>query len=263
MASSLFTGYTADEVRAAERPLLDAGVPLMQRAAAALADELRSVLTLRDPGARRIVALVGSGDNGGDALFAVAALARQGCPVVLVPLGGRTHEAGLAGAMAAGADLMDAFVVTPERVASLVAEADVVVDGILGIGADVTAGLRSPAREVVAAILPVVAPQAARSPADSPVVVAVDLPSGIPPDGGRSIGGPVLPAAVTVTFGAVKAGLLDPSVAHLVGRIRLVDLGLQLPKRSSAEWTAEQSGSTVCGDDGGEASAGVQAGLEP
>ncbi|WP_375400737.1 NAD(P)H-hydrate epimerase [uncultured Amnibacterium sp.] len=252
MASSLFTGYTADEVRAAERPLLDAGVPLMQRAAAALADELRSVLTLRGAGARRIVALVGPGDNGGDALFAVAALARQGCPVVLVPLGGRTHEAGLAAAMAAGADLMDAFVVTPERVASLAAEADVVVDGILGTGADVTAGLRSPAREVVAAILPVVAPQAFTGP----VVVAVDLPSGIPPDGGRPIDGPVLPAAVTVTFGAVKAGLLDPSGAHLVGRIRLVDLGLQLPPRSIAD-------RTVRGDDGSGTSAGVQAGLEP
>ncbi len=29
--------YTADQVRAAEKPLLDAGEPLMQRAAAALA----------------------------------------------------------------------------------------------------------------------------------------------------------------------------------------------------------------------------------
>lgn len=252
MAPSLFTGYTADEVRAAERPLLDAGVPLMQRAAAALADELRSILTMRGPRAGRIVVLVGSGDNGGDALFAVAPLARQGCAVVLVPLGRSTHEAGLAAAVAAGADLMDAFVVTPERVASLVAESDVVVDGILGIGAHVAAGLRSPAREVVAAIVPLVAPQVP----EGPVVVAVDLPSGVPADGDVPVSGPVLPAAVTVTFGAVKAGLLEPSVVSLVGRIRLVDIGLQLPQR------AEQGGEQGVGQGDGPSAAGAQAGLE-
>lgn len=247
MVPSLFIGYSADEVRAAERPLLDAGVPLMQRAAAALADELRSILTMRGPDARRLVVLVGSGDNGGDALFAVAALARQGCPVVVVPLGARTHQAGLAAAVEAGADLMDAFVVTPERVASLVAESDIVVDGVLGIGADVASGLRSPAREVVAAIVPVVAPRAP----DGPVVVAVDLPSGVPADGDTQVRGPVLPAAVTVTFGAVKAGLLEPAVAPLVGRIRLVDIGLQLPARARP------------GSGDGSSAAGAQAGLEP
>lgn len=215
----LFDGFTSDQVRAAERPLLDAGVPLMQRAAAALADELRSVLTAIGPDAQRIVALVGSGDNGADAMFAVAALAAQGCPVVLVPLGGRVHEAALRQAVTDGAELMDQFVVTPDRVASLIVEADVVVDGLLGIGA--VGGLRSPAREVVQAILPLVPPQ---HPA-GPRVVAVDLPSGLGPDDG-AVSGPVLPASVTVTFGAVKAGLLVPSAAALVGRIRLVDIGL-------------------------------------
>jgi NAD(P)H-hydrate epimerase len=57
-------GYLAAEVRAAEQPLLEAGEPLMRRAAAALAAELR------DLAPHRMLVLVGSGDNGGDALFA-------------------------------------------------------------------------------------------------------------------------------------------------------------------------------------------------
>jgi len=64
-------GYTAAQVRAAEIPLLDAGEPLMRRAASALAAELRG------PSPARILALVGAGDNGGDALF--AARSRRGC----------------------------------------------------------------------------------------------------------------------------------------------------------------------------------------
>ena len=45
--------YTAEQVRAAERPLLDEGVPLMQRAAAALADVIRDQLTTPQTDRRR------------------------------------------------------------------------------------------------------------------------------------------------------------------------------------------------------------------
>ena len=56
-------------------------------------------------------------------------------------------------------------------------------------------------------------------------VVAVDVPSGLQPDDGSS-DGVVLPASVTVTFGAVKAGLVTGSGPELAGRIVLVDIGL-------------------------------------
>jgi NAD(P)H-hydrate repair Nnr-like enzyme with NAD(P)H-hydrate epimerase domain len=53
----------------------------------------------------------------------------------------------------------------------------------------------------------------------------VDLPSGIGPDDG-SVHEPVLPAAVTVTFGAMKTGLLLEPARSVAGRVVLVDLGL-------------------------------------
>src|SRR5690606_18096418 len=68
-------GYSAAQVRAAERPLLEAGEPLMRLAAAALAAEVRGFAP------QRVLVLVGAGDNGGDALHASAELAADGADV--------------------------------------------------------------------------------------------------------------------------------------------------------------------------------------
>lgn len=202
-------GFTAAQVRAAERPLLAAGEPLMRRAAAALAAELR------DLAPARVLVLVGAGDNGGDALFAAAELGAEGVHVDLVATGSRHHEEGAAAALAAGARWADAA-----DSARLAATADVVVDGILGTGTGPSPALRGTAREIVAAILPVLdEPQ-------RPRVVAVDIPSGISPDDGAVPDPTVLPADLTVTFGAIKAGLLLEPGSRYAGRVVLVDLGL-------------------------------------
>lgn len=207
-------GYTAAQVRAAEQPLLDAGVPLMRRAAEALAAELR------DLAPRRVLVLVGSGDNGGDALYAAAELAAEGVRVDLVATGPRFHAEGAAAAEDAGAHWAD-----PSEVGTLAASADVVVDGILGTGS--SPGLRGDARHVVVEVLP------ALEATPRPRVVAVDLPSGIGPDDGSVPDPVVLPADLTVTFGAEKAGLLREPGSRYAGRVVLVDLGLgpYLPER--------------------------------
>ena len=56
-------------------------------------------------------------------------------------------------------------------------------------------------------------------------MVAVDLPSGIDADTG-AVDGPAVRADVTVTFGAIKPGLLiDPGAGH-AGAVELIDIGL-------------------------------------
>ena len=202
-------GYTAAQVRAAEQPLLDAGEPLMRRAAAALAAELR------DLAPRRVLVLVGSGDNGGDALFAAAELATEGVRVDLVATGSRFHAEAGAAAETAGASWADR-----DEVGTLAASADVVVDGILGTGTGASPALRGDARRIVADVLP------ALESTSRPRVVAVDLPSGIGPDDGAVPDPVVLPADLTVTFGAEKAGLLREPGSRYAGRVVLVDLGL-------------------------------------
>jgi hydroxyethylthiazole kinase-like uncharacterized protein yjeF len=215
---AMINGYTADQVRAAEAPLLAAGVPLMARAAAALAREVRVLLP--DAGGRVLV-LAGSGDNGGDALYAGAELAVGGADVTIIQAGSRVHEPALAAALAAGADRRNL-----EDAARLAAEADVVVDGILGTGTSANPALRGGARDVVDAIVPVLGAPG------HPFVVAVDIPSGINPNDGSvppssaSETGAVLPADLTVTFGGHKAGSLIPPASRLTGRVVLVDIGL-------------------------------------
>ncbi|MGP3687958.1 NAD(P)H-hydrate dehydratase [Streptomyces sp. IBSNAI002] len=205
------TAYSVETVRAAERELM-ARLPegaLMQRAAAGLAAVCAGLLG-RVYGSR-IVLLVGPGDNGGDALYAGARLARRGAGVTAVPMDpGRMHAGGLAALRAAGGRVGGAV---PRR-------ADLVVDGLLGIGG--SGGLR-----------PAAAALAERIPPGVPVV-AVDLPSGVDADTGE-VAGPAVTAEVTVTFGAYKPGLLIDPGASRAGVVHLVDIGLELPEPAAAQ----------------------------
>ncbi len=196
--------HTVDQVRTAEAQLM-ARLPegaLMQRAAAglavAVADLLGSVY------AARVLLLVGAGDNGGDALWAGAMLARRGAAVEAVLLSSKTHAEGLAALRAAGGRTVQVDQAAPP---------DVVVDGIVGIGG--RPGLKPEAEAALASV--VGAP-----------VVAVDVPSGVEVDTGR-LDGPHVRADLTVTFGTHKvAHLVDPA-AEACGVVYLVDLGLDLP----------------------------------
>jgi ADP-dependent NAD(P)H-hydrate dehydratase / NAD(P)H-hydrate epimerase len=199
--------YTADEVRAAEAPLLAAtreGV-LMQRAATGLATVCLRLLG-RAHGAR-VTALVGAGNNGGDALFAGAQLARRGARVTAVLLDAdRAHPGGLAALRAAGGR------VTGPDGATGLERAELVLDGIVGIGG--TGGLRPAAAALVE-----------RAVAGPGLLVAVDVPSGVDASTG-AVPGAAVPAQHTVTFGAVKSGLVVGEGRGHAGVVHLVDIGL-------------------------------------
>jgi hydroxyethylthiazole kinase-like uncharacterized protein yjeF len=200
--------HEVGKVRAAERALM-ARLPegtLMQRAAAGLAAVCAGLLD-RVYGAD-VVLLVGSGDNGGDALYAGSRLARRGARVTAVAAGSTIHQEGLAALRAAGGR-----VVWPESgAAELIDDADLVIDGLTGIGG--TGVLREPHATL--------AGLASRSTA---TVVACDVPSGVDASTGQ-VAGTAVRADVTVTFGTHKPGLLiDPGAAHS-GVVELVDIGL-------------------------------------
>jgi ADP-dependent NAD(P)H-hydrate dehydratase / NAD(P)H-hydrate epimerase len=199
------------DVRPAEARLM-ASLPegaLMQRAAAGLARRCAALLADRaGVYGSRVLLLVGAGDNGGDALFAGSLLARRGAVVsalLLVPE--KAHAGGLAALLAAGGTIATTF---PSTV-------DVVVDGIVGIGA--RGALRGPAREAVTTL------DGRQGRAGSPVVVSVDVPSGVDVDTG-AVPGPAVRADVTVTFGCLKPALVVGPAAPLAGQVDLVDIGL-------------------------------------
>ncbi|AIY01678.1 hypothetical protein ART_2079 [Arthrobacter sp. PAMC 25486] len=234
----MLRAYTAAAVRAAEQPFLAAGrgPELMRTAAHGLA--MGVAATLRSCGrgvyGARAVLLIGSGNNGGDALYAGAWLASRGTRTTALLTSDRTHPEALAAFEKAGGRCLSLLpgpgVARSERagaalppgagtVATFLAEAklsDVVIDGLLGTGG--RGGLREPAAGIVAA-LEVLAGGA------RPAVVACDLPSGVDATTGE-VHGPVLRADLTVTFGALKTALLASPAEQLCGEVRCVDLGI-------------------------------------
>lgn len=226
-----------ERIRAAERPLLEAGVPLMQHAAFAVALRARTVLRDRRggvPGAR-VVALVGPGNNGGDGLFAAARLAGWAAHVVVVRTAERVHDGGLTRARAQGARILSLVdgpggpddELTPREAADLVLGADLVLDAMLGVGA--RGALRGPVATLVGRVADALGGgREARPPARRPVVVAIDVPSGIGVEDG-TLPGPVLPADLTLACGAVASGLLLPPACRRSPAVELIDLGLDVP----------------------------------
>ena len=212
------TAYSVETVRNAERELM-ARLPegaLMQRAAAGLAAACAEMLG-RVYGSR-VVLLVGSGDNGGDALYAGARLARRGAGVTALLLAPqRAHAGGLTALRRAGGRAVDVSTGSAATAVGCGEEAlrraDLVVDGIVGIGGK--GGLRPDAAQLVGIV------------ADERVpVVAVDLPSGVDADSGE-VRGEAVRADLTVTFGTHKPGLLIDPARDYAGSVRLVDIGLR------------------------------------
>ncbi|HTM85700.1 MAG TPA: NAD(P)H-hydrate epimerase, partial [Mycobacterium sp.] len=207
--------YTVEVIRAAEAPLL-ASLPdgvLMRRAAFGLATAIGRELTSRTGGVagRSLCAVVGSGDNGGDALWAATLLRRRGVAASAILLNAeRTHHQGLAAFMRAGGRIVDA--VPPAT--------DLVIDGVVGISG------RGALRPNAAAVFASVA--AAGIP-----VVAVDIPSGLDPHTGAAAG-PAVRATLTVTFG----GLKPVHALGECGRVELIDIGLDLPATAIYGFTA-------------------------
>lgn len=207
--------YRAAQVRELEAAAVASGQPgyaLMKRAAQAA----HQVLSARWPQARRVAVVCGGGNNGGDGL-ALARLLRAGNVEVTViaafepaRLAGEAAEAwrDLAGCGAvvqgsSAAELAQAF-----------AAADVVVDALLGIGA--RAPLNPEATRLIGAINDSARP-----------VLALDLPSGLHPD--RGVGMPAVRATATVTFLALKQGLLVADGPQYCGTLYFDALGVDAP----------------------------------
>lgn len=209
-------GYGAEDIRAAESGPLAAGVPLMRRAAHALARTTAEILRERHRPRGSVLVLAGGGNNGGDGLHAAADLVLRGIPTTVLLTRQNVHPGGLDRARRAGARIFSLTEDEPHPPWHEAAgRATVWIDALAGLG--VRGGLRGVPAQVVNELSELRRDQ---------VVIAVDAPSGIGADSG-ALAGPVLAADVTVTFGQAKAGLLLPPAALHVGRLEVVDLGLQ------------------------------------
>ncbi|HEX9951918.1 MAG TPA: NAD(P)H-hydrate dehydratase [Rubricoccaceae bacterium] len=203
-------GMRAAEAATIERWDLPARV-LMEsagRAAAAVVADL-----IGTP-AGRVAVLCGPGDNGGDGLVVARVLHARGVDVTVVALNAPRESPGRAANRRLAERLAEAapasFRLAPVDEAH--GPFDAVVDALLGIGA--TGELRPEVARLAAWIAEQGAP-----------TVALDVPTGVDAATGAAVAGAVR-ADVTVTFGALKAGLLLGAGAALAGRRVTVEIGV-------------------------------------
>lgn len=211
---------TVQQMRAVEKAADARGLTydmMMENAGRRLADEIVRLSTgTTDP---RVFALVGPGNNGGDALVALAYLAQTGWKTGAYLIH-RSKDALVRRFAAAGGAVMSAVDDRDGKImAAGVQAATILVDGVLGTG------FRPPVTEEVSAPMARVA-QLLATTAKKPIVVAVDCPSGVDCDSG-SIHGTTIPADLTVTMAAAKKGLLRFPAFGFVGELRAVDIGVQ------------------------------------
>jgi len=194
-------------------------VQMMETAGHGLAEEIE-FLSYTEDDEREVLGLVGSGNNGGDTLVALAHLAAEGwrARAYLVrrkvegdELVERLKKEGGEIILSESDDKFDIL-------SAFVSSADVVVDGILGTG------FKMPLKEEVARVLEAVNTTIAGL-SWPPYVVAVDCPSGVDSDTGEAAEA-AIPASQTVCMAAVKQGLLKFPAYELVGELRVVDIGL-------------------------------------
>ncbi len=167
-----------------------------------------------------VLALVGPGNNGGDALVALTHLAADGwsAHAYLVKRKVKGDEliqqfAEMGGEVFEGGKDAD-----HSTLREMLASANILVDGLLGTG------VKLPLKEDMASVLEAVH-SALDESEEQPFIVAVDCPSGVDCATGEASEA-VLPADLTVTMGAVKDGMLKFPAYELMGDLIVADIGL-------------------------------------
>ncbi len=211
---------TVTEMQTVERQADASGLTyaqMMENAGRSLAEIVHGCYGMPKPGT--VLALVGSGNNGGDALVALRHLAGWGwrASAYLVrpretgdPLVSALQEAG--GEVQTNAGKGDL-----SSLGTLLEGSDVLLDGVLGTGA------RLPLKQEVAEALNYTKDWLEKN-LGRLRVVAVDCPSGVDCDTGQAAP-ETLKADLTVTMAAVKQGLLRFPAAESVGDLRIAEIG--------------------------------------
>jgi len=226
---------TVPEMQAIEREANASGLTyemMMENAGRGLAEAvLDEYGFLEDGGA---LGLVGSGNNGGDTLVALAHLAQEGWKASAFIVRPRPTEDPLIARLLSAGGKVFPLAGEPdlELLGGLLEEHALLLDGVLGTG------MRLPLKAEIAAVLEFVRRKLPEM-VDPPSVVAVDCPSGVDCDSGEAAA-ECLPAELTVTMAAIKQGLIKFPAHNLVGDLRVVGIGLPQEGEAMAAWRAVQ-----------------------
>src|SRR5262245_55543218 len=188
---------------------------MMENAGQGLADAILEMFR-EEEADLSAVGLVGPGNNGGDTLVALTALAAAGWQANAYLVKRKKDELVKRFTEANGQIISgdDAF----ETLAETLGTADVLLDGVLGTGIQLP--LKKDVAEALAQVIDIL-----DGLDDAPLIVAVDCPSGVDCDTGE-VAEETIPADITVTMAAVKQGLVKLPAFEYVGELQVVDIGL-------------------------------------
>ena len=235
---------TVDQMRQAEASADAEGQTyalMMESAGQAVATAVRQI---NHPEGLRVLVLVGPGNNGGDGLVAAYHLARMGASVACyIWKRVQAEDPHLSRAIERGCRIIEASDdASRARLSRETEEADIVLDALLGTGAarpieGTLAGLMDLVRETTARrrehrlpwskeALQIVDPtvKMPQRP-ETPMIVAVDAPSGMNCDTG-AVDPHTLKADLTVTFGFPKLGHFAFPGAGMVGKLLVAEIGI-------------------------------------
>lgn len=208
---------SVSEMRAIEQEANSKGVSyeqMMERAGFGLAHVILSQFSEVED--RNVMGLVGSGNNGGDTLVALALLADKGWKARAYLSRPRSAKDRLVKRLLkAGGEVLNAKQDPQmENLDEWLKSSVILLDGVLGTG------IKLPLKPELAALLDHVT-----NYSNLPHVVAVDCPSGVDCDLGN-VANECIPAEITVCMQAVKTGMLRFPAYELVGQLSVVDIGL-------------------------------------
>ncbi|MBI5824513.1 MAG: NAD(P)H-hydrate dehydratase [Chloroflexi bacterium] len=190
---------------------------MMQNAGRGLAELVHALG--QENGWDEVVGLVGSGNNGGDTLVALAWLAEAGWRTHAYLVNRKKNDELIAHYLSVGGEVSEST--NDENDESLTAflnQSHVFVDGMLGTG--IKLPLKKEAAQLLGKINFITSEMEL-----PPFIVAVDCPSGVDCDTGEAAD-ETIPADLTITMAAVKHGLLKLPAFEFVGELQVVDIGL-------------------------------------
>ena len=212
---------TVEQMRALEAAVDASGLTyaqMMENAGSAVAKEILTRWT--DLAGKRVVILVGAGNNGGDGLVVAHHLATAGAHIAVYLTKPRPEDDPNL-ARLKDRQILIATADQDQRsrvLRNLIAGADLLVDALLGTGFRLP--LQGVARDVLATTQKAIGARTTPFP-----VVALDCPSGLDCDSGE-VAHETLKAVLTVTLAAVKTGLLRFPGAEYVGSLAVGDIGI-------------------------------------
>lgn len=236
--------YTIKQMLALEKASDEGGHSydaMMEQAGRAVLDAIIASFEQVTEAHKRVVVLVGPGNNGGDGLVTARELSKQGYSVVAYLWRRQENDRLIGEARRYGVAILWADKDNNQRLETALSQAGIIIDALFGTG--LSRPITGTPAEILTTLRRVRQSYHAlrgqkqnklswaslkhhrQSHTTGSLLVAVDIPSGVNGDSGH-VDEVTVAADLTVTFAGAKVGMLTPAATELLGQLVVADIGI-------------------------------------